>query len=216
MNFTYSCFISYRRNLGDEKFIKKFTALIESEAHKVTNIPKVFFDEKSIKWGNDFDDKIYEGIVACYFFIPFYHNTYLHIDSLWCAKELYRAIKVEEKIRESGIANYCFILPIIDRGSASAFPKCIGRKNAREVKRLRHIILNNRTNSSLEKFKEEIYETLLENYNLLNEKFNLSELCASIEIPSDEIIKEWIKQEKKIANENESKQLPILKLNEKC
>ena len=98
MSYKYSSFISYRRNVGDEKFVKKFKGIIECEAHKVTNIPKVFFDEQSIRWGDEFDEKIYDGIVACYFFIPFYHNSYLHKDNLWCAKELYRAIEVEKKI----------------------------------------------------------------------------------------------------------------------
>ena len=61
MSFHYSSFISYRRNVGDEKFIKKFKAIIESEAAKVTNISKVFFDEDSIIWGQEFDERIYEA-----------------------------------------------------------------------------------------------------------------------------------------------------------
>lgn len=214
MGFHYSTFISYRRNVGDEKFIKKFKALIESEAAKVTNIPKVFFDDVSIQWGEEFDDKIYNGIVACYFFIPFYHNSYLHEDNLWCAKELYRAIEVEKKIREKSVDNYCFILPIIYRGSASAFPDCIGRKNAKEIKKYRHLVLSNKTNKALEDFKDNIYDIFLANFELLNDDIKFSELCASIPIPSDADIKEWIKEQKEADNKLEADNPPILKKNE--
>ena len=214
MSCQYSTFISYRRNVGDEKFIKKFKSIIECEAFKVTNIPKVFFDEDSIRWGDEFDEKIYDGIVACYFFIPFYHNTYLHEDNLWCAKELYRAIEVEKKIRESAIHNYCFILPIIDRGSASAFPKCIGQKNAKEIKQIRHLVLSNKTNAALERFKDTIYDIFVSNFKLLNNEVKFSELCADIDIPSDDVIKEWIREQKKNEKISEANNPPILKKNE--
>jgi hypothetical protein len=214
MSYHYSSFISYRRNVGDEKFIKKFKAIIECEAHKVTNIPKVFFDEESIRWGDEFDEKIYDGIVASYFFIPFYHNSYLHEDNLWCAKELYRAIEVEKKIRELAVHNYCFILPIIDRGTASAFPKCIGKKNAKEIRLFRHLILSNKTNAGLEKFKETIYEIFLSNFNLLDKEIKFSELCADLNHPSDDEIKDWIKVQKEDEKMSEANNLPILKKNE--
>jgi hypothetical protein len=214
MSFKYSCFISYRRNAGDAQFIKKFKALIESEAFKVTNMTNVFFDIDTIQWGNQFDEKIYEGIVACYFFLPFYHNSYLHDENLWCAKELLRAIKVEEKIREEAVKNYCFILPIIDRGSASAFPKCIGKKNAKEIKQLRHLILGNKTSAALERFKDGIYDIFFSNFNLLKEDIKFSELCADIEIPTDDEIKEWIREQKEYEKISELNNLPILKKNE--
>ena len=214
MNFLYSSFISYRRNVDDEKFIKKFKVILEGEAHKVTNIPKVFFDEDSINWGEDFDERIYNGIVACYFFIPFYHNTYLHEDNLWCAKELYRAIEVEKKIRETAVANYCFILPIIDRGSASAFPDCIERKNAIETKKYRHLVLSNKTNKALEDFKEYIYNIFLSNFKQLNVDINFCELCDSIEAPSDDEIKKWIREQKEIEKKAEATNPPILQKNE--
>ena len=214
MSFHYSSFISYRRNIGDEKFIKKFKVIIESEAAKVTNISKAFFDEDSINWGEDFDERIYNGIVNCYFFIPFYHNTYLHEDNLWCAKELYRAIEVEKKIRCSAINNYCFILPIIDRGSASAFPDCMGRKNAKEIKRYRHLVMSNATNKALEDFKYNIYDIFLKNFNLLNRDIKFSELCADIVIPTDEEIINWIKEQKEIERKSEANNPPILRKNE--
>jgi len=210
MSYHYSAFISYRRNAGDEGFIKKFTAIIECEALKVTNIPKVFLDENTINWGEDFDDRIYDGIVSCYFFIPFYHNTYLHENNIWCAKELYRAIAVERKIRNIVASEYCFILPIIDRGAASAFPECIGRKNAKEIKRYRHLVINKKTNAALEEFKENIYEIFLNNYRLLGEN-TISELCADITVPTDDEIIDWIREQKEIERKVEANRPPILR-----
>jgi len=213
MSFTYSSFISYRRNNGDEKFVKNFTAIIESEAQKVTNIAKVFFDETSIKWGTDFDQKIYEGIAASYFFIPFYHNSYLHVNNIWCAREIHYAIEVEKKIREI-FKDYCFILPIIYRGLPNALPSCIGKKNAKEIRQLEAVITSNKISAGLIKFKQDIYDIFLESFDLINNnEFVLSDLCASIVEPTDEEIRSWINEQKGIQRKFESENLPILKKN---
>jgi len=189
--------------------MKKVKDLFENEAFKATGVRKVFFDEESIKWGNEFDVKIYEAIVNSCFFIPFYNYSYLHVEDLWCAKELYRAIKVEEKIQKE-VANFCFILPLIDRGSPSAFPACIGKKNAREIKQFRHLISGNKTSSALETFKENIYEIFLINFKILKDEAKFKNLCADIEIPSDTEIKEWIKEQKENDKKNEANHLPVL------
>ncbi len=210
MSYSYSSFISYRRNFGDEKFVKKFKAIIESEAAKVTNISKVFFDDDSINWGEEFDEKIYLGILDSYFFIPIYHNSYLHEDNLWCAKELFRAIQVERKIRETAAPNYCFILPIIDRGSADDFPDCMSKKNGKDIKKFRHHVLNNTTSSTFETFKDNVYNILYSNFRLLNKDIKFREICVDIETPSDDEIRAWIKEQKTKENESEAKRLPIL------
>lgn len=214
MNFQYSIFISYRRNLaGKQELIRKVTALFEAEAHSVTNAGKAFFDEDSIKWGNSFDEKIYEGIVNSCFFIPFYHHTYLHEDNLWCAKELYRALKVEEKIQKT-FKNYCFILPIVQKGELASLPNCIGRKNAIKLIQYEHHILGNKKGSAaLKDLRHKIYAIFLDNFKLLDSGFKFSEICNDIEIPGDEEIKEWIREQKKIEKSIEASHLPILKKN---
>ena len=214
MSYKYSSFISYRRNEADDKFLNNFKVIIESEALKVTNISKAFFDKESIQWGNEFDGKIYDGIVASYFFIPFYHNSYLHEDNLWCARELHHAIEVEKRIRESAVRNYCFILPIIDRGSACAFPDCIGKKNAKEIKKYRHLIAKKQTSAALEEFKDNIYDIFLSNFNLLDKNIKFSELCADIPHLSDDEIKDWIRVQKEYEKKSEAENPPILLKNE--
>lgn len=206
----YSCFISYRRNQGDKKFIVNLKEIIECEAQKATNIRQVFFDESSIKWGNPFNEKIYDGIITSGFFIPIYHNTYLHKDDLWCAKELYRAIKVQEKICQA-IAGYCFILPLIDRGGTNALPECINNKNVKILQQLRVNIENKKTTKALDNFKEEIYNLFVENWNLLESKsLIIKDLCGDITIPSDDEIREWVCEQRKSNKAAEAKLLPVL------
>ena len=210
----YSTFISYRRNPGDMRFLKNFKSIVESEALRITNIPKVFFDEDSIEWGNEFDKKIYESIGSSYFFIPIYHYTYLHVDNIWCARELYHALEVEKIIRESVDGNYCFILPIVHRGSPKNLPTCIGRKNAIKISLIEQDISNNKSTTRLRKFKEYIYDTLLDSFKLITDKgIKIDELCAMIKEPTEDEIKIWIKVQKEIEKNNESNDPPILNKN---
>lgn len=212
MAFKYSGFISYRRNEGDMKFLKNFKSIIASEAQKVTNQREIFFDEDSIEWGNDFDQKIYDSILGSYFFIPIYHCGYLHPDSLWCARELYHALKVEGAIREAlGDKSYCFILPIIFRGSPAALPNCINKKKVKEIRMLEAIITSNRTNGKLTEFKNYIYDTFLASYKMVNDKkLDFYTFVAKVDIPTDEDLREWIKAEKKNERDFDSDNPPIL------
>ncbi|MCP4374365.1 MAG: TIR domain-containing protein [Deltaproteobacteria bacterium] len=215
MNFKFSIFISYRQNDGDKKFLRNFKKLIECEAQKVTN-EKVFFDEDSIDWGKEFDDKIYESIVASYFFIPIYHFGYLHVDNIWCARELYHALEVEKIIRDKiDNKNHCYILPVIFRGNKNELPCCIRKKKAKEIRQLEALITSNKTSNGLIKFKNYIYDTFLSNYKILYfGNINLKELCTQIHIPTDEEIRKWIKEQNEGIKKVQSTKIPRLKKNE--
>lgn len=212
-NFSYSTFISYRRNIGDKRFLENFKKIVQSEALRVTNIPSVFFDEDSIEWGIEFDEKIYQSIMKSCFFIPIYHFGYLHIDNVWCARELYHALEVEKVIRKTlGNNNYYYVLPIIFRGKPSALPNCIGKKNAKEIGRLEAAIAGNRINQKLNEFKNFIYDTFLASFKLLEEKnIDLIKICAGIAKPTDFEIKKWIEEQKKIEKSDDVANLPILR-----
>ena len=214
MSFQYSSFISYRHNGGDKQFLKNFKELIESEAQKVTNKPEAFIDDE-IKWGKEFDDKIYDSIATSFFFIPIYHFGYLNIDNVWCAREVFHALKVEQIIRDAiGNDNFCYILPIIFRGSPSSLPVCIGKKTAKDIKKLEYSITSKNLSAACVKFKQEIYNDFLENFNLLTgREIDLKELCSNIEIPTDEEIINWIKEQKENIKRSESANPPIFKKN---
>ena len=72
MAFEYSCFISYRHNENEKTFYNNFKNILQSEALTATNKNKSFFDEESIKYGEEWDDKIYSGVNSSYFFIDIY------------------------------------------------------------------------------------------------------------------------------------------------
>ena len=218
MSFRYSGFISYRRNEGDTRFLKNFKKIIESEAQRVTNITKVFFDEDSIDWGKEFDHKVYEGIIASYFFIPIYQFSYLHVDNVWCARELYHALEVEKVIRNKiGDKSYCYILPILFRGQLDSLPDCISKKKVKSIRQLEAIIESNRVNTRLTEFKNYVYDTFFLSFKLLSAQHinlkEINELCAQIIIPTDEKIKEWIEYQKGKVRLSESNKLPILRKN---
>lgn len=210
--FKYSAFISYRRNSGEEKFLKNFREILRTEAQKVTNVSDVFLDTDSIGWGSEFDSEIYNSLEASCFFIPIYHHTYLHEDNIWCARELYHALEVEKVIRrELNSESYYFILPILKRGNLSALPKCIQRKNARTIAALEHQIEGKRTSKALNDFKRFLYDTFLKSFELLeNTKINLEKLCADIAIPIDDEIKTWIKEQKMKNRDDEANNIPRL------
>ncbi len=212
MAYAYSAFISYRRNSGEEKFMKNFNKIIRSEGQRVTNLD-TFFDDISINWGEEFDTKIYNAIHSSFFFIPLFHNTYLHKDNLWCAKELYRALEVEKRIRESVSSDYCFILPIIERGTADSLPECVNKKNAIKLKPYQYHIRNGIHSKALENFKCDLYDTLLENLNKIG-NFDISEICADIEIPADDEIIKWIAEVNEKIAQAAAEHVPSLKRNQ--
>ena len=212
MSFEYSSFISYRRNDGNKKYLKKFKKIIESEAKNVTNIDKVFFDTLEIKLGENFDEKIYSSIIKACFFIPLYHMTYLSDENIWCARELYHALEVEKIIHKNINEKYCYILPMVVRGRVDELPECIGAKNAKELERLEYAITSNKTNKKLIKFKQYLYGIFKDNFKLLSDEKgdDLSRLCENMPIPSDGDIKKWILEQNKKNKAIESKKIPIL------
>ena len=93
LSLQYSCFISYRRNEDNTKFLKNLKNIIQSELLHATGRNRAFLDNDEIRYGAEFDIAIYNAIEDSCFFIPVWHYHYLSIEQLWCAKELYHAIK---------------------------------------------------------------------------------------------------------------------------
>lgn len=207
MSFQFSCFISYRRDFGDSDFLRKFKDAIRTAGLKATN-KEVFFDDNSIDWGKEFDEKICESIFTSYFFVPMYHYHYLSLDKMWCARELFLAIQFENKIRER-IKDFCFILPIIDSGEASDMPNCIGSKNAKQIQRIKHIFSKKNSKAYID-FVEDVHLILLKNYKLIQGDISFYDVFKEMEYPDDNEIKAWIRKQKEIEKKNQASHLPIL------
>ena len=192
--------------------------MLESVAGRATDVPKVFFDEDSIKWGEEFDEKIYDCIMSSCFFIPLYYDNYLSMEKLWCARELYHAIKVERMIRDNSNTQFCFILPLIHYGNKENLPECINSKNAKSLRPYIQDITKSQPSSVTKKiidFRNEIYDILKAHHHHVKHisENDIKKWCEDINIPSDEDIKEWIIENNKNLRKQEESNLPKLQKN---
>jgi hypothetical protein len=209
MSFIYSCFFSYRRNPEEKNFLKNFNSLLESAAHLVTNKTKNFFDETEIKQGQEFDKRIYESISKSYFFVLMYVPVYLHKDNDYCARELYRALEVEKRIKEK-VSDYCFIMPFMQIGNSMNLPNCINKMIAISLRQLRTSIINKKHTTAIDEFKNNFLDNLEHNFKLIK-NIDFGETLINIPIPEDKDLHNWIDEQNGATKTNESKQKPLLK-----
>ncbi|MBS1511798.1 MAG: toll/interleukin-1 receptor domain-containing protein [Bacteroidetes bacterium] len=216
MSFKYSGFISYRHNDSDNTFFVNLKNFISSEIFKVTNKPKSFYDAESIDWGVNWDDKIYNGIGESFFFIPVWYYHYLNEANLWCARELYHALQVEQIIKSNLSAQdskeFFFIFPLIYRGNTDLIPECFSKKSAKSLRNFETDILNKKITTRLNNFSNDIYDTLMKHFLILDKypAVDFQAMFNAIPRPTDAEIIDWIREQKKQINEKEAKLLPVL------
>ncbi len=219
MAFEYSCFISYRHNDDEKDFYVNLKKILQSEALTATNKPKSFFDEEAIKYGEKWDDKIYEGVNKSYFFIPILHYQYLNTDNNWCARELMHAVKIESVIKnslpEDERSKFFFIIPFIYRGNATELPHEIGYKQATVLKPFEYVIINNVKSQELVTLKQNLGELLYAYYRVLEDhpEIDFQALFNTIPRPTDEEVNDWINEQKKNERKQEAKRPPVLEKN---
>jgi hypothetical protein len=222
--FEYASFISYRHDDDDGAYIDKIISKLKPEMFKATD-RKVFYDYGSIKWGEQWDDKIYYGIERSVFFFPIWYYYYLSEDNLWCAKELYHALEVEKIIKEQlepeDRDKFYFIFPLIYRGDASLFPQSLSPKMAKSLLTYEYEIRYSKKESEkLFNFKRGLHDTLLEQRLAINEiiqkyiHIDFLNLFKTIKKPTDDEIRHWVKEQKKKIKEKEAEREPRLKKNE--
>lgn len=217
MSFKHSSFFSYRRNSDDINFIYNLRNIIQSEGKYATNYDSVFFDEKCIELGNDFDEKIYDGIKKSCSFTLIFSPIYINKNNDWCARELFTALKFENYIREKiGNNKFCLIFPLIHRGKTEDLPQSIAKKNAKylyeyaaDIKNLS--ITGTPTTANFEKFKAYLGEVFAENYKLIKDvAFDWQDIEKNVLSPNDEELKDWIIEQNQLYRKNESENLPKL------
>lgn len=219
MEFEYSCFISYRREEQRNKFIKSFCTYLCTKAKDSTNISKVFIDEQEIKNGVPFPEKLYESIKRSCVFAIFNTQHYLHEDDNWCAKELFYALKVEERrkeiIAEEDKSKYNWLLILLVNGTVKHLPNIINTRIAHSIKEFEYFgkLLKNKKSKEL---IDELGSRIDEIFHIYqkNPKPCFIECCKDIPYPTDEEIKVWIKEQKYILEQTEAKNTPILKKND--
>lgn len=217
MEFHFSTFFSYRRNQNDIKFIYNLKDIIQCEAKYATNLDNVFFDEKCIELGNEFDEKIYDSIKKSNSFLLVFSPIYINKDNDWCARELYLAIKFENYIRNKiNNKDFCFIFPLIHRGTANDLPKSVSKKNAKNLLEFisdikNSSITNHPTTQRFEEFKAYLGKIFLDNYKLIRDfEFDWEEIENLIKPPTKKVLDKWIDEQNQNFRKNESKHLPKL------
>ena len=213
------CFISYRHNENEKIFYTNLRNIIQSEALTATNKANSFFDENAIKYGEEWDDKIYVGVSGSYFFIPILHYNYLHSENNWCARELMHALKVEELIRnqlpEDERKKFFYIIQFIYRGKPDNLPKGLSSKKALPLQQFEYSIIKNDITQELINLKQQFCDLLTECYKILDKHndINFQQLFNQIPKPDDNEVNAWITEQKNLIKKNEAGQLPILKKN---
>lgn len=220
MAFQYSSFISYRHDAFDKKYIANLKTLLKEQLFRiVTNIESVFYDEESINWGTEWDNKIYTGISKSVFFVPIWYHHYLNEENLWCARELYHALEIEkiikEQLDEEDKDKFYFVLPLIYKGSNKGLPYSLSRKTAKSLDLYEVEIKNKKTTTRLQKFINDLFYALLEHFRVIEKykNINFQELFDRVKIPTDDEIINWIKEQTREVKQIESENLPILKKN---
>jgi len=216
MAFEYSSFISYRHNELDHTYFENLKNFLKSEVFSATNIADIFYDKVAIKWGVNWDDKIYSGIEGSFFFLPIWYYHYLNENNLWCARELYHALEIEKIIRsqlsQEDQDEFVFIFPLIYKGSVDLIPSCLSEKNAKSLVGYEVTIKTKKINNKFQAVINNIYDTLLEQYMIL-EKYthvDFQSLFQQIQRPTDAEIKDWIKLQKKNIAQKEATMPPVL------
>ena len=211
MAFEYSLFFSYRRDDEERDFIICLKNKLKSIARKSIDFEEVFFDEESIDWGKEFDDKIYDGILSSCFFIPIWQTTYLSKRKLWCAYELFYAIKVEEEVRNSVNPEFCFILPII-RIDPNSLHENIMTKNFIDIRNYLSAVTRKKPTKKFIELENKIAHILRKNAWFVEEE-DFQSLCSQIKKPSKEEIIEWINSHNQRIKEIECGKSPLLRKN---
>ena len=216
MAFEYSSFISYRRENQRNIFIEKFCQHFSTYAWDACNISGLFHDVNSIKVGNEFDEKIYEGIRNSCFFTLIHNPHYLNEKNNWCAKELKYAIDVENQrkklLDKEDIKNYKWIFPLIITGSANDLPNSLSTRNAKNIRCYMAAIQSNKLPQKVIDFFTEIQEEMYSLYQIYT-KYNtkdFNDCCKSIKYPTDKEISVWINKQKTRVTKSEKANLPLL------
>jgi hypothetical protein len=215
MPFDFSCFISYRREKLRINFIEEFCEYLNTKAKDATNIDKLFTDFNEIKNGQPFSQTIFSSIIKSYVFIVFNTQHYINEHDNWCAKELFFALKVEQKRRELMMLedekSFNCILILLLNGSCKDLPRSIAERNAHSLKEFDYFgkFLKNRKSKKLLDDLGDRIDDIFKVYQKYS-TLNFTEQCEKIPFPSDEELLSWIKEQKAEIALLESKHLPML------
>ena len=123
----HSCFISYRHPATSDgreaRLISQVYKAITDHVQIYTHEHQVFFDEKRLVPGYNYDQQLAQAICRSACMVIVYWPSYLESD--YCRKEIQAMLDVEKKRRHilgSGLQGYRLFIPVILRGNYNELP----------------------------------------------------------------------------------------------
>jgi hypothetical protein len=198
MPFQYSCFMSYRRDLGEmgETFLDELCRAIDNEAKSYFEGEKIFRDSEELAGGDFFDERIASALCCSLCMIVVYVPKYFSPNNTYCARE-YMAMERVEAMRFAALANrrrtHGFIIPIVLRGPEH-LPKSIRQR--RHYYDFSKFSLADPQISRHPEFANAIKELAEHIYSLYRQfgsvKPDLCGGCDSFALPSEAECKQWL------------------------
>ena len=138
MSFQYACFISYRRHTRTKAFVDRLAPALREELELVLvgEHNKVFRDNDYLRYGDDIEKEIANGICkSVCLLIVYVPNTYQR-DYLWCAREYSAMCELEHGRLAGQHANlrpeHGPILTLPYRGEPNTLPRELANRGTYE------------------------------------------------------------------------------------
>lgn len=119
----HACFISYRHpavaGSREEKLIRHVVKAIADHVQMYTHEHQVYFDDKRLVPGYQYDERLAEAICRSACMVVVYWPSYLESD--YCRKELRAMLEIEEQRRRrlgDALHGCRLFIPVILRGSS--------------------------------------------------------------------------------------------------
>lgn len=127
-----ACFISYRHPAAkggrEEKLIGHVVKAITDHVQMYTHDHEVYFDDKRLVPGYQYDEKLAEAICRSACMIIVYWPSYLESD--YCKKEIEAMLEIEDRRRQllgADLHGCRLLIPVILRGKFEELPERVTR-----------------------------------------------------------------------------------------
>jgi len=210
MSIKYSCFISYRHNLGSthNAFVLQLQEALDNEIQPLIGL-KSYLDTDNLTGGDYFEKKLQNALCHSVCLIVVYIPMYFNEDKTFCTRE-FMAMKRIEKYRfrrlEKKVFDESFIIPIRYRVDPPVVHNGIQDVlfNKMQYYDFSNFSLGEWRISRNSKYMKEISElaqSIHEKYHMLQSINNhLDEICQNFKFPTESEACCWLQKNKIVFN----------------
>lgn len=202
MPFRYSCFISYRHDLGEimERFVDDLYEALHNEVLLLTGMD-VFLDKTRLEGGDFYNVKLAKSLCQSVCLIMIFTPQYFSSNHPYCARE-YKAMELLESDRFARINTPAaptsgYIIPIILRRETDLPPEV---RTNRQYYNFSSFMLRDaplKRHRDYDKIIKDIADYIYQRYlELENAGTDPCEVCENFQLPSETSIKAWLEKVK--------------------